>query len=136
MIYGANFRISRNVSEPLKGQLQTNQRAELTAILRALEIAPTRREVHIITDSSYSINCVTIWYKNWERNNWLTSTKQPVMNKDLIEDILAKIRERQGLGFATVFNWIKGHSNDPSNEAADRLAVSGAQRVQAQGTKR
>jgi ribonuclease HI len=120
----------------LKGELQTNQRAELTAILRALEIAPLQREVHIYTDSSYSINCVTIWYKNWEKNNWLTSVKQPVMNKDLIQDILAKIMERQGCGCLTKFNWIKGHSSDPSNEAADRLAVSGAQRVQAQGAQR
>ncbi|KFY09139.1 hypothetical protein V492_05582, partial [Pseudogymnoascus sp. VKM F-4246] len=121
----------RNISEALEGELQTNQRAELTAILRALEIAPMHREVHIYTDSNYSINCVTTWFKKWETNNWLTSTNQPVMNKDLVVDILARIRERQGVGSGTIFNWIKGHSNDPSNEAADRLAVSGAQRAQA-----
>ncbi|KFY48406.1 hypothetical protein V495_01362 [Pseudogymnoascus sp. VKM F-4514 (FW-929)] len=121
----------RNISEALEGELQTNQRAELTAILRALEIAPMHREVHIYTDSNYSINCVTTWFKKWETNNWLTSTNQPVMNKDLVVDILARIRERQGFGSGTIFNWIKGHSNDPSNEAADRLAVSGAQRAQA-----
>lgn len=120
----------RNVSEPLGGELQTNQRAELTAILRALEIAPVKREVHIFTDSSYSINCVTIWFKNWERNKWMTSLKQPVLNKDLIQEILVKIRERQEVRSPTVFNWIKGHSSDPGNEAADRLAVSGAQRSQ------
>jgi ribonuclease HI len=127
-----NFGPSRNISEALEGELQTNQRAELTAVLRALEIAPTHREIHIYTDSSYSINCVTTWYKKWETNNWLTSAKQPVMNKDIIEDILARIRERQGFGSPTIFNWIKGHSNNPSNEAADRLAVSGAQRAQTQ----
>ncbi|PYH75383.1 RnaseH-domain-containing protein [Aspergillus uvarum CBS 121591] len=46
---------SRNVSEPLQGSRQTNQRAELTAILRALEIAPRHRDVTIFTDSQYSI---------------------------------------------------------------------------------
>jgi ribonuclease HI len=126
------FGTPRNISEALQGELQTNQRAELTAILRALEIAPTHREIHIYTDSNYSINCVTTWCKKWKTNNWLTSAKQPVMNKDLIEDILARIREREGLGSATKFNWIKGHSNDPSNVAADRLAVSGAEQAKAQ----
>jgi ribonuclease HI len=107
---------------------QTNQRAELAAILRALEISPTNCDVHIITDSQYSINCVTVWSKNWERNDWLKSTKEPVMNKDLIQEVLARIRDREALGAATKFSWIKGHSKDPGNEAADRLAVLGAQK--------
>ncbi|KAB8240450.1 hypothetical protein BDV35DRAFT_124093 [Aspergillus flavus] len=51
---------NRNVSEPLKGSRQTNQRAELTAILRALDIAPRHRDVTIFTDSQYAIKCVTV----------------------------------------------------------------------------
>jgi ribonuclease HI len=86
------------------------------------------RDVHIVTDSEYSINCVTVWYKSWERNNWLKSTKEPVLNKDLIQGVLARIRDREALGASTQFSWIKGHSNDPGNEAADRLAVQGAQK--------
>jgi ribonuclease HI len=111
----------------LPGALQTNQRAELAAILRALEISPKNREVHIVTDSEYSINCVTKWYKSWERNDWQTSVKKPVLNKDLIQGVLAKIKDREALGTATRFSWVKGHSKDPGNEAADRLAVLGAQ---------
>jgi ribonuclease HI len=107
---------------------QTNQRAELTAILRALEIAPKDREVYIYTDSKYSIECATVWYKNWERNQWLTALGKPVSNKDLVQGIVALIRERQGLGSSTNFTWIKGHAGDPGNEAADRLAVRGATR--------
>jgi len=110
---------------------QTNQRAELAAILRALEISPTNREVHIVTDSKYSIDCVTVWCKNWERNGWQTSVKQPVLNKDLIQGVLAKIRDREAVGSATRFLWVKGHSNDPGNEAADRLAVLGAHKPSA-----
>ena len=62
----------------------------------------------------------------WESRGWLTSQNKPVMNRDLIEPVLTKIRERASLKAKTYFNWIKGHSNDSGNEAADRLAVSGA----------
>ncbi|KAJ5293242.1 Mitochondrial carrier protein LEU5, partial [Penicillium atrosanguineum] len=119
---------SRNVSEPLKGARQTNQRAELTAILRAIDIAPRHRDVTIVTDSQYSINCVTVWFINWKRNNWMTKDKKPVENRDLVEPILARIEERNELKVKTLFEWVKGHNKDPGNEAADQLAVNGAQR--------
>ncbi|RVX66790.1 hypothetical protein B0A52_08983 [Exophiala mesophila] len=116
----------RNVSEALKGSKQTNQRAELTAILRALEIAPRHREVTIYTDSKYSIDCVTNWYKNWQRRNWTTADRKPVVNKDVIMEIREKIEERESLKRNTYFVWVKGHANDPGNIAADQLAVAGA----------
>jgi ribonuclease HI len=100
----------------------------LSAILRALELTPNDRDVQVVTDSKYSIDCVTVWYKNWERNNWQTSLKQDVLNKDLIQAVLAKIREREVHGTATKFLWVKGHSKEPGNEAADQLAVLGAQK--------
>ncbi|KIV92587.1 hypothetical protein, variant 3 [Exophiala mesophila] len=116
----------KNVSEALKGSKQTNQRAELTAILRALEIAPRHREVTIYTDSKYSIDCVTNWYKNWQRRNWTTADRKPVVNKDVIMEIREKIEERESLKRNTYFVWVKGHANDPGNIAADQLAVAGA----------
>jgi len=118
----------RNVSEPLEGPRQTNQRAELTAIQRALEIVPTTRAIQIVTDSKYSIDCVTKWCNGWEKNGWMNAKREPVENQDLIKATLAKIRERQRLGVATDFTWIKGHSKDPGNDAADELAVAGARR--------
>ncbi|KUJ09187.1 ribonuclease H-like protein [Mollisia scopiformis] len=105
---------------------QTNNRAELTGILRALEIAPKDRDLEIITDSNYSINCVTVWYQNWMKRDWKTSTGKDVENQDLIKDIRTKIEERDDQDVVTTFTWIKGHANDPGNEAADRLAVAGA----------
>lgn len=119
-------RRSRNVSEALKGTRQTNQRAELTAIIRALDITPLNRNVTIYTDSRYSIDCVTNWYKNWVRNKWMTAKNKPVENKDLIMDIRQKIDEREHLKSGTFFVWVKGHANDEGNTAADRLAVEGA----------
>lgn len=116
----------RNVSEPLQGEPQTNQRAELTAILRALQIVSTKQNLEIITDSNYSINCATVWYKGWMKNDWKTSTGGKVVNKDLVVDIRKLIDARVAAGVRTEFTWIKGHDNDPGNEAADRLAVAGA----------
>jgi ribonuclease HI len=120
--------VCRNVSEPLEGEVQTNQRAELAAILRALEIAPKNHELQIFTDSNYAINCSTVWYSNWQKNGWQTSVAGRVLNRDLVQAIRVLIEERETLGVTTEFTWIKGHSNNIGNEAADKLAVRGARR--------
>jgi len=116
----------RNVSEALEGTPQTNQRAELTAILRALQIVLKTQSLEIITDSNYSINCSTVWYKTWEKNGWKNTAGGDVLNKDLVLSIRKLINERDATGASTEFTWIKGHDNDPGNEAADKLAVAGA----------
>ena len=116
----------RNVSEALRGSRQTNQRAELTAVLRALEITPRHRDVTIYTDSQYSIKCVTDWYKNWVKNGWKNAAGKSVENKDLIGNIREMMEEREKLGRGTFFVWVKGHANDMGNEAADKLANEGA----------
>ena len=117
---------SRNVSERLKGDVQTNQRAELTAILRALEIAKLDQNVRIFTDSQYSINCVTTWGPSWEKKGWLTASGEPVKNKDLVMAIRSRMAKREAAPSQTLFTWVKGHSDDPGNSAADELAVNGA----------
>lgn len=116
----------RNVSETLGGSRQTNQRAELTAIIRALDIAPRDRDVVIVTDSQYSINCVTKWADSWRRNGWKTTTGKAVENKDLVEGVTSRMDERAALGSRTVFEWIKGHANHAGNVEADKLAVNAA----------
>ncbi|KAF1917810.1 ribonuclease H-like domain-containing protein [Ampelomyces quisqualis] len=117
---------SRNISEPLRGGRQTNQRAELTAVARALDHVPIDRSVLIHTDSNYSIKCLTEWFQKWETNNWKSSSGKDVENKDLVEPIIARIRERDLCRAKTEFKWIKGHANDPGNTAADLLAVQGS----------
>ena len=121
-----------NLSEALIGPRQTNQRAELTAIQRALELSPRNRPLQIITDSNYSIKCVTEWFIKWRQNGWLNSAKKPVENKDLIEKIINLLEQRQRIGASRTkveFVWVKGHANDPGNVAADELAVSGARQA-------
>lgn len=61
----------------------------------------------------------------------MTANHKPVENKDLVQPILAKIEERTLLNVKTLFEWVKGHSNDPGNEAADLLARNGATRIDA-----
>jgi len=115
-----------NLSEPLAGARQTNQRAELTAILRALDLSPFHMNLHIFSDSYYSIRCCTEWYPTWRRNGWMTANRKPVENKDLIEKIVEKIEDRERVGVLTKFEWVKGHSTEAGNVAADQLAVAGA----------
>lgn len=111
----------------MQGPRQTNQRAELTALLRALEIAPLHRPVEIYTDSRYSINCVTQWYANWDRNGWITAKGAKVENKDLITEVKRMVDERKDVyGAQTTFVWVKGHAATEGNVMADRLAVQGA----------
>ncbi|KAI1447506.1 ribonuclease H-like domain-containing protein [Annulohypoxylon stygium] len=118
----------RNISERLKGDVQTNQRAELTAILRALESVPVKEKMRIFSDSKYSISCVTEWYVNWQKNGWKTKDGL-VKNKDLVEAVRAKIDERTEAGTKTYFQWVKGHATEAGNVAADELAVKGARRL-------
>ncbi|KAG4030002.1 hypothetical protein MFRU_013g00260 [Monilinia fructicola] len=116
----------RNISARLEDSPQTNQRAELTAALRALEVVPLDKHIEIITDSSYTINCATLWYKQWEKNGWKTSTGNNVMNKDLVKRIRERIEQRKANGVQTNMTWVKGHDQNPGNVAADMLAVKGA----------
>ncbi|KAI2465718.1 ribonuclease H-like protein [Annulohypoxylon bovei var. microspora] len=118
----------RNISERLGGEVQTNQRAELTAILRALETIPVGDKMRIFSDSKYSISCVTEWYVNWQKNGWKTKDGF-VKNKDLIKAIRDKIDERTEAGTKTYFQWVKGHAAEAGNVAADELAVKGARRM-------
>ncbi|RAL66568.1 hypothetical protein DID88_006258 [Monilinia fructigena] len=121
--YGVFFGMGdeRNISARLEGNPQTNQRAELTAALRALEIVPLDKHIEIITDSNYTINCATLWYKSWEKNGWKTSTGKDVMNEDLVKSIRERIEERKANGVQTNMTWVKGHDQNPGNVAADNV---------------
>ncbi|KAI1325593.1 ribonuclease H [Xylariaceae sp. FL0255] len=124
----------RNVSERLEGDIQTNNRAELTAILRAIEGVEKSQAIRIYTDSKLSIDSITIWYKKWQEHGetWKTSTGQDVVNQDVMKIIRAKMVEREELGTKTLFQYVKGHADDPGNIAADKLAVEGSKKQKTQ----
>lgn len=112
----------RNVSERLVGR-QTNQRAELTAAIRALESVDSKENLEIYTDSLYTINCVTIWYSAWERRGFVTTARKEVENVDLIKRLKELMDGREGY---VKFLHVRGHQGIHGNEMADLLANNGA----------
>lgn len=97
----------------------TNQRMELTAAIAALSRVPPGAAVTIYTDSAYVKNAFDQdWFSGWEARGWRTSRGEPVANQDLWRTLRALAAERD-------VRWckVKGHSGDPLNEEADRLAV-------------
>ena len=102
----------------------TNNRMELKAVLAALEYV---QRCHvcatIYTDSAYIANCFKDkWYVKWELNGWKTSTKEPVKNKDLWEDIL-QVYNTINMSSGVTIEKVTGHSNNKYNNLADTYAV-------------
>ncbi len=124
----------RNISTRLEGDIQTNNRAELTAILLALEIIIstekyTEQEIMIFSDSDYSIKAITVWIHNWIKNNWKTANKQPVKNRDIIENIYKLVDTIPKLKFIHVrAHTGKTDEDSIGNDFADKLANEGALR--------
>ena len=99
----------------------TNNIMEMTAIIKAMENAISNNFVKSIfyTDSAYIANCFAQkWYENWRRNNWITSKRTPVLNRELWEKILYYV---ETYGFSVIK--VKGHSTNVFNNYADELAV-------------
>jgi ribonuclease HI len=110
----------RNVSEPLEGE-QTNNRAELTAVIRALEIIGRDTSAIVYTDSQYVVNGLSSWIAGWKKKGWRKGDGKPVKNRDLWMDLDAKRTARP----LVTFKWVRGHAGCKGNMAADRLAVAG-----------
>jgi ribonuclease HI len=105
-------------------KLTTNNRMELTAAIKGLDFCintkekqMSLKEIKIYTDSIYVKDGITIWIKNWEKNDWKTSDKKNVKNVDLWK----KLRELSN-SHSIEWNWVKGHSTDAMNNLADELA--------------
>lgn len=109
----------RNISVPLAGEEQTNNRAELQAIILALE--NTSGDLTIRSDSNYSIKSLTTWLPKWKKNDFKTSNSQPVKNLDLINRASDLMSDRN-----VSLEYVKGHSTDYGNQQADMLARRGA----------
>lgn len=117
-----------NISEKMNDTLLTNQRAELTAIYRALKIITEKLDfdkITIYTDSMYSIKSLTVWIKTWEKNDWKTSNKKPVQNLDIIKPIhLILTKYNNKINFIHVRSHTnKNDFNSLGNAKADELAT-------------
>ena len=105
-------------------KLTTNNRMELTAAIKALEYCdaqegkqPSLKQIRIYTDSTYVKEGITVWINNWEKNNWKTADKKNVKNVDLWKKLKDLVKSKQ-----IEWCWIKGHSGNPMNDLADKLA--------------
>jgi len=97
--------------EDLEISKPTNNIAELLAIYHALKINKNSfdtRKIIIKSDSNYSINSITKWYKNWQSNGWKTASGKPVLNKEIIQKIL-KYSKHSNISFKHVM----AHKNKP-----------------------
>lgn len=95
----------------------TNNRMELTAVIRALEALRRQCVVRVYTDSQYVQKGISDWIRDWKRRGWRTAAKRPVKNADLWQrlDALAQ-------GHDIAWHWVRGHAGHAENERADALA--------------
>ena len=105
--------------------LTTNNRMELTAAIQALNLLKESCQVDLFTDSTYLCNGFQKgWVYHWVENSWKTSSKKPVENKDLWEELL-KLNSVHKI----IFHWIKGHASNPYNNRCDQLATAASNHI-------
>lgn len=103
----------------------TNNRMEMTAVIRALESLKRPSTVEVHTDSQYVQKGISEWMAGWKRRNWRTAAGQPVKNQDLWLqlDALSQLHRIE-------WKWVRGHNGHPENERADELANQGVLQAQ------
>jgi ribonuclease HI len=103
----------------------TNNRMEMTAVIRALESLKRPSTVEVHTDSQYVQKGISEWMPGWKRRNWRTADGKPVKNQDLWLqlDALSQLHRIE-------WKWVRGHNGHPENERADALANQGVLQAQ------
>ena len=119
--WGALIKFEGVEKEIFGGQANTtNNQMELSAAIEGLSILTEPCNVELFTDSKYVMDGITQWIQNWKKNNWRTAAKKDVKNKELWQKLDQLITQHQ-----VQWRWVKGHSGDAGNEAADLLANKG-----------
>ncbi len=108
----------RNRALRVPGTKPSNQTGEMFAVAAATDVVPPFVPLHLVTDSRYVSDGLTVHAENWEKKGWYG-----VANAEVIQDVLARLRRRSAV---TTIRWVKGHSGIPGNEGADKLAEAGA----------
>ncbi len=107
----------------------TNNRMELTAVIEALkrirqELPDRRAALDLHTDSRYVQRGITEWILKWERNGWRSSTRAPVKNQDLWQEL-----RRLTASMEIRWHWLAGHRGHPYNEECDRMVQAEIRRL-------
>ncbi|ADQ84682.1 ribonuclease HI [Methylovorus sp. MP688] len=119
--WGAWLAMGGHEKEMCGGELlTTNNRMELTAVIRALQALKRPCLVKIYTDSVYVQKGITEWMTGWKARNWRTSDKKPVKNEDLWRELDQTVQPHN-----IEWLWVKGHAGNAGNERADALANQG-----------
>jgi len=122
--WAAILRMGAHEKELTGGEAATtNNRMEMTAILRGLSALNEPCAVTVHTDSRYVIDGMTQWIFGWQKRGWLNAAKKPVANEDLWRELIAAARPHK-----VSWEWVKGHSGHPENERCDALASAEAAR--------
>ena len=127
--WGAILKYGDQVRELSGGEKNTtNNRMELMAVIEGLRAVKERCSLIITTDSEYVRSGITSWIHRWLKNNWKTSSKQNVKNRDLWEILLELSKNHE-----IKWEWIKGHSGHRENERCDELARDAIRKVTGNG---
>ena len=119
--WGVLIKFDGAEKERFGGQINTtNNQMELSAAIEGLAVLKEPCNVELFTDSKYVMDGITQWIQNWKKNNWRTAAKKDVKNKELWQKLDKLIAHHQ-----VQWRWVKGHSGDAGNEAADLLANKG-----------
>lgn len=119
--WGAILRYN-GVEKELSGSEKetTNNRMELTAVIKAFEALKEPCEATVYTDSKYVCDAVVKrWVYSWKANGWRKADKKPALNVDLWEQLLSLLDKN-----TAEFVWLKGHAGHPENERCDKMAVN------------
>lgn len=123
--WGVVLRSGEHVKELYGGEpATTNNRMELTAVIKGLSALTRGCKVKLWTDSQYVQKGITVWIADWKRRGWRTVEKKPVKNVDLWQQLDALAAQHQ-----VEWLWVKGHAGHPGNERADQLANLGVDEV-------
>ncbi len=116
--WGSILRYGGNQKELSGGEPQTtNNRMEMTAAIMALESLTRPCNVALTTDSQYLVKGMTEWLPGWMKKGWRNSKREPVLNRDLWERLVAAAAPHQ-----VRWLWVRGHNGHAENERCDELA--------------
>ncbi|TXG78009.1 MAG: ribonuclease HI [Rhodocyclaceae bacterium] len=119
--WGAILRAGGKERELFGGERDTtNNRMELTAVIRALEALKRPVRARVWTDSQYVQKGISEWIRGWKARGWKTASKEPVKNADLWREL-----DRLAAQHEVDWCWVRGHAGHPENERADALARRG-----------
>jgi ribonuclease HI len=100
----------------------TNNKMELMAPIMALKQIKQNDQIEIYTDSQYVRLGITEWVHKWIKNNWQTSKKEAVKNKELWIQLYELTNQ-----FEIKWIWVKAHAGNALNEEVDLLAKKAAE---------